>query len=116
MYVAPRSPCPLATPSTTFLQILQAQGRYQTQPPRPFILGTEFAGTVAAAPAGSPFKRGDRVFGSAQGSLAERVVVKSDLVLPLPDTLSFDQGAGMFRVPILHCGRLVDKQVGQGYM
>jgi NADPH:quinone reductase-like Zn-dependent oxidoreductase len=112
MYVAPRSPCPLATPSTTFLQILQAQGRYQTQPPRPFILGTEFAGTVAAAPAGSPFKRGDRVFGSAQGSLAERVVAKSDLVLPLPDTLSFDQGAGMFRVPILHCERLVDKQVG----
>jgi NADPH:quinone reductase len=80
-------------------------------PPGPFILGTEFAGTVAAAPAGSPFKRGDRVFGSAQGSLAERVVAKSDLVLPLPDTLSFDQGAGMFRVPILYCGRLVDKQV-----
>jgi len=92
-----------------FFDILQAQGRYQTQPPRPFILGTEFAGTVAAAPPGSPFKRGDRVFGSAQGSLAERVVAKSDLVLPLPDTLSFDQGAGMFRVPILHYGRLVGK-------
>jgi len=40
--------------------ILQTQGRYQTQPPRPFILSTEFAGAVAAAPAGSPFKRGDR--------------------------------------------------------
>ncbi|KAI0259110.1 NAD-P-binding protein [Gloeopeniophorella convolvens] len=79
-----------------FFDILQAQGRYQTQPPRPFILGTEFAGTVAAAPPGSPFKRGDRVFGSAQGSLAERVVAKPELVLPLPDTLTFDQGAGLY--------------------
>ncbi|KAH9981893.1 NAD-P-binding protein [Russula compacta] len=79
-----------------FFDILQAQGRYQTQPPRPFILGTEFAGTVAAAPAGSPFKPGDRVFGSAQGSLAERVLAKPELVLPLPDALSFDQGAGLY--------------------
>ena len=105
------NPFPLATPSITYFQILQAQGRYQTQPPRPFILGTEFAGTVAAAPAGSPFKRGDRVFGSAQGSLAERVVAKPDLVLPLPDTLSFDQGAGMLPI-LLHCGRFVDNGVG----
>lgn len=94
-------------------QILQAQGRYQTQPPRPFILGTEFAGTVAVAPAGSPFKRGDRVFGSAQGSLAERVVSKPELVLPLPDTLSFDQGAGMFLI-IFPGRRLVVEQVRTG--
>ncbi|KAI0293889.1 NAD-P-binding protein [Multifurca ochricompacta] len=79
-----------------FFDILQAQGKYQTQPPRPFTLGTEFAGTVAVAPAGSPFKRGDRVFGSAQGSLGERVIAKPELVLPLPDTLSFDQGAGLY--------------------
>jgi NADPH2:quinone reductase len=109
-YVSPPAPFPLATLSTTYFQILQAQGRYQTQPPRPFILGTEFAGTVAVAPAGSPFKRGDRVFGSAQGSLAERVVSKPELVLPLPDTLSFDQGAGMFLI-LFHSGRLVVEQV-----
>jgi NADPH:quinone reductase-like Zn-dependent oxidoreductase len=109
----PQAPFPLATLSTTYSQILQAQGRYQTQPPRPFILGTEFAGTIAAAPAGSPFKRGDRVFGSAQGSLAERVVAKPELVLPLPDRLSFDQGAGTF-FSVLHCERLADKQVEQG--
>lgn len=51
---------------------------------------------MAAAPPGSPFKPGDRVFGSAQGSLAERVLAKPELVLPLPDALSFDQGAGAF--------------------
>jgi len=109
-------PSPFATSTTNHLQILQAQGRYQTQPPRPFILGTEFAGTVAAAPAGSPFKRGDRVFGSSQGSLAERVVAKPELVLPLPDTLSFDQGAGMFPILLRH-KLLADKRcVVQGSM
>ena len=59
------------------------------------MLGAEFAGTVAAAPSGSPYRPGDRVFGSAQGSYGERVVAKLVDVLPLPDALSFDQGAGM---------------------
>jgi NADPH:quinone reductase len=77
------------------LQILQCQGKYQTQPPRPFVLGAEFAGIVAVAPPGSPYKAGDRVFGSAQGAFGERVVANPANVLPLPNTLSFDQGAGM---------------------
>ncbi|KAH9998909.1 chaperonin 10-like protein, partial [Russula vinacea] len=76
--------------------ILQCQGKYQTQPPRPFVLGAEFAGTVAAAPSGSPYKPGDRVFGAAQGAFGERVAAEPDYVLPLPDVLSFDQGAGIF--------------------
>lgn len=79
-----------------FFDILQSQGKYQTQPPRPFVLGAEFAGTVAAAPPGSPYKPGDRVFGSSQGTFGERVVAKPINVLPLPDALSFDQGAGLF--------------------
>ncbi|KAI0283550.1 NAD-P-binding protein [Russula brevipes] len=79
-----------------FFDILQSQGKYQTQPPRPFVLGAEFAGTVAAAPEGSPYKRGDHVFGSAQGAYGERIVARPEDVLPLPDTLSFDQGAGLF--------------------
>jgi hypothetical protein len=58
------------------------------------VLGVEFAGTVAAAPPESPYKHGDRVFGSAQGAYGERVVAKSVDVLPLPHTLSFVQGAG----------------------
>ncbi|KAH8991185.1 NAD-P-binding protein [Lactarius akahatsu] len=79
-----------------FFDILQSQGKYQTQPPRPFVLGAEFAGTVATAPPGSPYKPGDRVFGCCQGAFGERVVAKPVDVLPLPDTLSFDQGAGLF--------------------
>lgn len=61
------------------------------------MLGAEFAGTVAAAPPGSPYKPGDRVFGSAQGTYGERVIASPVDVLPLPDTLSFDQGAGTSR-------------------
>jgi len=79
-----------------FFDMLQCQGKYQTQPSRPFVLGAEFAGTIAAAPPGSPYKPGDRVFGSAQGAYGERVIASPVDVLPLPDTLSFDQGAGLF--------------------
>ena len=61
------------------------------------MLGAEFAGTVAAAPPGSPYKPGDRVFGSAQGAYGERIIANPVDVLPLPDRLSFDQGAGMLR-------------------
>ncbi|KAJ7158221.1 alcohol dehydrogenase [Mycena crocata] len=60
-----------------FFDILQAQGRYQTKPPLPFALGSEFAGKVSHGfplPAGCPFKPGDRVFGaSQQGSYADKV-------------------------------------------
>ncbi|KAI0306202.1 chaperonin 10-like protein [Multifurca ochricompacta] len=71
-----------------YFDILQSQGNYQTQPP--------LAGTVVTAPPGSPYKPGDRVFGSSQGGHAERVVANPIDVLPLPDTLSFDEGAGLF--------------------
>ncbi|KAI0267827.1 NAD-P-binding protein [Gloeopeniophorella convolvens] len=97
---APREPDELLvevySAGLNFFDILQAQGKYQTQPPRPFVLGAEFAGTVVSAPSGSAYKRGDRVFGSAQGTFGERVVTKEAAVLPLPDNLTFDQGAGLF--------------------
>ncbi|KAF8501790.1 NAD-P-binding protein [Russula emetica] len=78
-----------------FFDILQSQGKYQDQPPRPFVLGAEFAGTVAAAPQGSPYEPGDRVFGVAQGAFGEQIVAKPHQVQPLPDALSFDQGAAL---------------------
>lgn len=81
-------------------QILQAQGKYQVKPPFPFTLGAEFAGKIASTsliPKGCPFKPGDRVFGSAQGALADRIAVKWRTIVPLPDSLTFDQGAGMSR-------------------
>ncbi|KAG8747168.1 Cytosolic Fe-S cluster assembly factor nar1 [Ceratobasidium sp. 414] len=82
-----------------FFDILQSQGKYQNQPPFPFVLGAEFAGVIANSspiPKGCPFKPGDRVFGSAQGTYAERVAAKWDSLHPIPAGFSFEQAAGLF--------------------
>jgi NADPH:quinone reductase-like Zn-dependent oxidoreductase len=41
-------------------QILQAQGKYQNQPPFPFVLGTELAGKIAD---NSPIPEGEQWVG-----------------------------------------------------
>ncbi|KAH8119400.1 alcohol dehydrogenase [Phellopilus nigrolimitatus] len=81
-----------------FFDILQAQGKYQNQPPFPFVLGSEYAGRIAAdspVPEGCPFKPGDRVFGYAQGVFADRVAASWKVMVPLPKSMSYDQGAGL---------------------
>ncbi|KIM91821.1 hypothetical protein PILCRDRAFT_809785 [Piloderma croceum F 1598] len=81
-----------------FFDILQSQGKYQTQPPFPFVLGMELAGKIAdnsPIPEGCPFKPGQRVFGSAQGSYADRVCANWVALAPLPANMTFDQGAGI---------------------
>ena len=82
-----------------FFDILQAQGKYQNKPPLPFILGTEFAGRISQKspiPDGCPFKRGQRVFGAQQGAFADTIATTWDRLIPLPDNISFDQGAGLY--------------------
>ncbi|CAG7850517.1 SubName: Full=Related to quinone reductase {ECO:0000313/EMBL:CCA67581.1} [Serendipita indica DSM 11827] len=82
-----------------YFDILQAQGKYQNQPPFPFVLGAEFAGRIAAnspIPPGCPYKRGDRVFGAAQGSYADKVAANWNQLLPVPKSLTFRQAAGLF--------------------
>jgi NADPH2:quinone reductase len=82
-----------------FFDILQAQGKYQNQPPLPFTLGSEFAGRISPnspIPKDCPFKNGDRIFGAAQGSYGERLTCKWKSLLPLPANMTFDQGAGLF--------------------
>ena len=80
-----------------FSQILQAQGKHQSRPELPFVLGSEFAGIISRdspIPLGCPLKPGDRVFGYAQGAYADRVLADPGQLLPLPKNLTFDQGAG----------------------
>ncbi|KAF5385821.1 hypothetical protein D9615_002573 [Tricholomella constricta] len=82
-----------------FFDILQSQGKYQNKPPLPFVLGTEFAGRISKdspIPEGCPYKPGDRVFGAGQGSYADKVAADLERVLPLPDAITYDQGAGLF--------------------
>lgn len=62
----------------------------------PFVMGMESAGFVeAVGPGVSGFAVGDRVFGRARGSHATHVLFDAEHALPLPDTLSFEQGAAI---------------------
>ncbi len=62
----------------------------------PFVLGMESAGIVEAVGAGvTGFKAGDRVFGRARGSHAEKVLMGAEHAMHLPDNLSFEQGAAI---------------------
>jgi NADPH2:quinone reductase len=82
-----------------FFDTLQTQGKYQFKPPLPFVLGHEFAGRISPSspiPRDCTFKPGDRVFGGQQGAFAEKIAVSWKRLVPLPDALSFDEGASLF--------------------
>ncbi|KAN0091096.1 hypothetical protein V8E55_004662 [Tylopilus felleus] len=82
-----------------FFDILKALGKYQVKPPFPFTLGEEFAGKIAVnspIPKDCPFKPGDRVFGTAQGAYADCIAAKWKAIQPLPNNLTFDEGAGLY--------------------
>ncbi|KAH7319977.1 putative quinone oxidoreductase [Stachybotrys elegans] len=85
--------------ATNFFDILQIQGKYQNQPPFPWVAGAEFAGTVISTPSGSAspkFPVGTRVFGSSQGAFATKICAKEGFLLPVPDGWSFQDAAGLF--------------------
>lgn len=79
-----------------FPDLLMCQGKYQMRAPLPFTPGTEVAGVVREAPEGSSVKVGDKVLvASFIGGFAEQVAASPEQLLPLPDGLSFEQGAAM---------------------
>jgi NADPH2:quinone reductase len=79
-----------------FPDVLQTRGRYQIKPELPFIPGTEIAGVVHSAPAGSGFSPGDRVAAfPGLGGFAERAAVETDQVFPLPAGVTLVEGAGL---------------------
>ncbi|ODQ55174.1 alcohol dehydrogenase [Saitoella complicata NRRL Y-17804] len=83
--------------ATNFFDLLQIAGKYQNQPPFPWIAGAEFAGIVEEIGAGSSsFKTGDKVFGYVQGAYAEYCCVKTSTLLPVPKGWSFADAAGLF--------------------
>lgn len=80
----------------TFPDVLQTRGLYQMKPALPFVPGSEVAGVVREAPADSGFGPGDRVVGfPGLGGFAEMVAVDPAQVFPLPDRLTFAEGAGI---------------------
>ncbi|KAF5629429.1 NADPH2:quinone reductase [Fusarium sp. NRRL 52700] len=96
--------------AANFFDILQIQGKYQNQPPFPWIAGAEFAGTVIAAPktgSNPKFPVGSRVFGASQGAFATKIKAKEETLLPVPDGWSFKEAAGLFVTAPTSYGALV---------
>ncbi|KAJ4058923.1 hypothetical protein NW756_000502 [Fusarium oxysporum] len=96
--------------AANFFDILQIQGKYQNQPPFPWIAGAEFAGSVIATPKDSSnpkFPVGSRVFGASQGAFATKIKAIEDTLLPVPDGWSFKEAAGLFVTAPTSYGALV---------
>jgi NADPH2:quinone reductase len=86
----------VAAAGVSFPDVLQTRGLYQLKPDLPFIPGSEVAGTVAWAPAGSGFQTGDRVMAfTVLGGMAEQAVAPAYLTFKLPEELDFAQGASV---------------------
>ncbi len=86
----------VAAAGVSFPDVLLTRGEYQVKPPVPFVPGAEVAGFVRVAPAGSGLEVGDRVAAFPfLGGFAEQVVCDPGLVFPLPDGVTFDQGAAL---------------------
>ncbi|TMM03163.1 MAG: NADPH:quinone oxidoreductase family protein [Actinobacteria bacterium] len=80
----------------SFPDLLMSRGRYQLRPDLPAVLGSEVAGTVRSAPPGHPLGPGDRVWATMElGGFAEVVAAPPDQVFPLPNDLSFEEGASL---------------------
>src|ERR671910_2941430 len=78
-----------------FADTLARVGLYPDAPKPPCVLGYEVAGEVESVGEGTEgFAPGDRVMaGTRFGGQAEMVSVDAGQVLPLPERLSFEQGA-----------------------
>jgi len=72
-------------------------GTYTRKADLPWTPGTDAAGFVETAGAGASFKPGERVYvyGAVGGVYAEKAVVDASRAFPLPERLSFEQGAAI---------------------
>ena len=78
-----------------FAETRMRAGTYSGQP-LPFVMGMEGAGTIEAIGEGvTGWEIGQRVFGRARGSHAEKVLFDVDHLLPMPDELDFVQAAAI---------------------
>jgi NADPH2:quinone reductase len=77
----------------TYPDLLLSRGLYQIRPDPPFTLGGDVAGVVVS---GEGFTAGQRVAAvMPNGGAAERVAVARGHVYPLPDEVSFAEGAAL---------------------
>jgi NADPH:quinone reductase len=80
----------------SYPEVLMTRGEYQLQPSLPFVPGTEVAGIVRSAPAGSSLSSGDAVAACCRiGGFAEVAVAAPHLTFRLPPQLDFAEGAAL---------------------
>jgi len=80
-----------------FPDTLIIEDRYQFRPERPFSPGGELAGVVEAVGEGvkGVFK-GDRVIAmTGWGGMVERIAVRAETLIKMPDAMSFEEGAAL---------------------
>ncbi len=80
-----------------FFDTLIIAGKYQYKPAMPFSPSAEFAGYVESLGAGvSSLRVGDRVLGyGTHGAARERIAIKAERLVKLPDGVDFDHAAGL---------------------
>ena len=83
-----------------YFDALMVAGTYQVKPELPFVPGAEVSGVVDSAPRSAGFKPGDRVTalldsgGLTRGGYAEIADAVPASVQRMPDSMSFEDGAG----------------------
>ena len=80
-----------------FPDLLCVRGDYQFKPPLPFVPGSEGAGLVTAVGEGvSGVSVDDRVcFNGLSGAFAEEIAIPATAVTQIPDSMLFEQAAGL---------------------
>jgi NADPH2:quinone reductase len=85
----------LEASGVNFIDVYFRTGFYKA-PETPVKLGSEGAGTVAVAGKGTNFQVGQRVaYAMARGSYAEYAAVPERVLVPLPEAVSFEDGAAV---------------------
>jgi NADPH:quinone reductase-like Zn-dependent oxidoreductase len=91
----------VAAAGINFADVMARIGIYPDAPKPPCVVGYEVAGTIIELGEGvsdptHPFTSGQRVIASTMfGGYASQVVVAATDVIPLPDELTFEQGAAL---------------------
>lgn len=78
-----------------FADVLMIAGQYQIRTEPPFIAGNEAAGVVSAVGRNvTRFKVGDQIIGALRGgAFAEKSAVAEGAAIPLPESMTLEQGA-----------------------
>jgi NADPH:quinone reductase-like Zn-dependent oxidoreductase len=87
----------VAAAGVNFADVMARMGLYPDAPKTPCVIGYEAAGTVLELGEGvSGLAHGQRVVaGTKFGGYASQVVVQASDVVPLPDSLTFEEGAAI---------------------